>query len=292
MKYVRCRPYGVAEVSATRNLALSYDDDGGALVTREFDLVVLSIGIVAGEDRDGARRRPRGRARSPRLRAHRRLPPRGDLAPGRATPAARSPSPKDIPETVVQASAAACEAMDLLAPARRTLTTRQRVPARERRLRRGAAHRRLRLPLRHQHRRRRGRAGGARVREHAPERGLRGATTSTPARPDTQVQDQGQMIREHRLNRVVVASCTPRTHEPPLPRHLPRGGPQPVPLRDGEHPRPVLLGPHARAGAGHGEGQGPRPHGGGEGAPARAAPEPLRVGRARRPRDRRRHRPG
>ena len=31
---------------------------------------------------------------------------------------------------------------------------------------------------------------------------------------DTSLSNIKDMIREHRLNRVVVASCTPRTHEP------------------------------------------------------------------------------
>jgi len=37
-------------------------------------------------------------------------------------------------------------------------------------------------------------------------------------------------ITEHDLNRVVVASCTPRTHEPPVSGHLPAGGTQPLPV--------------------------------------------------------------
>ena len=39
-----------------------------------------------------------------------------------------------------------------------------------------------------------------------------------------------EKIAEHDLNRVVVASCTPRTHEPHLPGHAARGRPQSVPL--------------------------------------------------------------
>ena len=31
---------------------------------------------------------------------------------------------------------------------------------------------------------------------------------------DTSLSNVKDMIREHRLNRIVVASCTPRTHEP------------------------------------------------------------------------------
>ena len=88
--------------------------------------------------------------------------------------------PKDIPDTVMQASAAAARAMALLAPARGS-RVREELSARTRHQRRAAAGRRVRVPLRQQHRLggRRG-AGGARDPPSCPSSSMP-KTTSTPA---------------------------------------------------------------------------------------------------------------
>ena len=59
--------------------------------------------------------------------------------------------PKDIPETVTQASAAASMAMELLSSARNTLTTKAVYPDEHDVTDEAAAHRRVYLPLRAQH---------------------------------------------------------------------------------------------------------------------------------------------
>ncbi len=73
-----------------------------------------------------------------------------------------------------------------------------------------------------------------------------------------------QDIQEHKLNRIVVASCSPA----PARAHLPHGGGagrlESVLHADGQHPRARLLGARGQ-GRGHGEGQGP----GARGGPAR-----------------------
>ena len=127
VKYVRCRPAAVAEVPGTRNLQVSYHEDGGALATREFDLVVLSNGMVPA-------RSAKGLAGVLGLELDRHGFARtGGFHPvdtSRPGVYACGPfaGPKDIPETVVEASAAACKAMNLLAGARHTLTTKREYP--------------------------------------------------------------------------------------------------------------------------------------------------------------------
>jgi heterodisulfide reductase subunit A len=59
-----------------------------------------------------------------------------------------------------------------------------------------------------------------------------------------------ELIKEHKLNRIVVAACTPRAHRI-----------QPVPLRNGEHPRPMLVGARGQTWRGAGE----SPHAGQDG---------------------------
>ena len=97
-------------------------------------------------------------------------------------------------------------------------------------------------------------------------------------------------IAEHRLNRVVVASCTPRTHEPIFRDTLRDAGLNPVPAGDGQHPRPMLLGPLGQPGRGDREGDRPGPHGGGPGGRPRALAGGNRAGEQRGPGGRRRHR--
>ncbi len=49
-------------------------------------------------------------------------------------------------------------------------------------------------------------------------------------------------IKEHKLTGVVVAACSPRMHEPTFRRACAEAGLNPVPVRDGQHPRALLLG--------------------------------------------------
>jgi heterodisulfide reductase subunit A-like polyferredoxin len=51
-----------------------------------------------------------------------------------------------------------------------------------------------------------------------------------------------EVIKENDLNRIVVAACTPRTHEPLFQETLVSGRPEQIPLRNGQHPQSGLLG--------------------------------------------------
>ncbi len=210
VKYVRCRPYGVTEVPATRNLAVSYQEDGGAPETREFDLVVLANGIVPASsarklaDVFGLALDRHGFARTGGFQPVETSRP-GVFACG---PFA---GPKDIPETVVEASAAASKAMDLLAAARNTLTTKREYPP-EKDV--SGQEPRIGVFVCHCGKNIGGVADVPAVRDYAaalPNVVYAGDNLYTCS-ADTQVAIK-QKIEEHGLNRVVVASCTPRTHE-------------------------------------------------------------------------------
>ncbi|MHC4253927.1 MAG: CoB--CoM heterodisulfide reductase iron-sulfur subunit A family protein, partial [Planctomycetota bacterium] len=121
--------------------------------------------------------------------------------------------PKDIPETVAQASAAASKVSSVLAPARGALTVTQEYPTEravaaedEPRIGVFVCHCGINI-------------GGVvdvpAVVEHAktlPNVAYAEANLYTCSQ-DTQVAIRAK-IEEHGLNRVVVAACTPRTHEP------------------------------------------------------------------------------
>jgi heterodisulfide reductase subunit A len=119
--------------------------------------------------------------------------------------------PKDIPESVAQASAAAACAMEKLAPVRGTLIKRHEYP-----WERDVTDEKPRIGVFICH------CGHniasvvdvTRVAEVAGKMpGIAHAETNLYACSDTSQQHIKDVIRDKRLNRLVVASCSPRTHE-------------------------------------------------------------------------------
>ncbi len=217
VRYVRCMISAVYEVPTNHNLRLTYvtyagEDGKRPLVhEEEFDLVVLSVGLRPSE----ATRQMAGRLGLELnefgfAKVNKYQPGQTSL-PGVYVAGAFA-EPKDIPESVIEASCAAAQVSALLADARGTATC---------------------------------------VAEYPPERDVSeepervgvfichcginiGAVVNVPevveyaqtlpgvayaernlytCSQDTQERIT-QRIREYGLNRVVVASCTPRTHEP------------------------------------------------------------------------------
>jgi len=211
VRYVRSMVSMVTEVPGTGNLRLRYATPDGKNAEEEFDLVVLSVGLRPPEgtrelaERLGVELNEYGFAEPPPFQ------PAQTTRPGIFVAGAFS-EPKDIPETVIEASCAASQASALLADVRGTLTE-ERVWPEERD-----------------------------VSEEPPRVGVFichcginiGAVVDVPAVVEyasalpyvayaehnlyTCSQDTQERIREriqeYNLNRVVVASCTPRTHEP------------------------------------------------------------------------------
>ena len=211
VRYVRSLVSRVKDVPGTGNVRLEYATPDGKNVEEEFDLVVLSVGLRPPE---GTRELAERLGVALNEYGFAELPP---YQPGQTTRpgifvAGPFSEPKDIPETVIEASCAAAQASALLADARGTLTEKRVWPAERD------------------------------VSEEAPRVGVFichcginiGAVVDVPnvveyaaslpnvayaernlytCSQDTQERIR-ECIREHGLNRVVVASCTPRTHEP------------------------------------------------------------------------------
>jgi len=211
---VRLRRARVTEVgpgASSRQLNLLFENEAGRLEREEFDMVVLSVGFEGGEAL-------RGLARTLKLP----LNASGFIVSETFSPVSTPRSgifvcgpaqePKDIPETVVQASAAAAAAGRILAPSRFSEVETKVYPE-ERNV-----------------------AGEPpRIGVFVCQCGINiGGVVDVPAlaeyarglpyvryaednlytcSQDTQTHIK-EMIAEHGLNRVVVASCTPRTHEP------------------------------------------------------------------------------
>jgi len=209
--FVRAKVYGVQELDSTGNLLLKYLGEDGKLTTSEFDLVVLSVGLQPS---------PESIKLAKELGIQ--LNPYGFCYTGMFSPVETSKpgifvcgafqGPKDIPETVMQASGSAAKSASLLSPARNTLTKKKEYPpekdvsGEEPRIGVFVCHCGINI-------------GGV---VNVPE--VTEYTKSLPnvvyaennlytCSQDTQEKIKA-MIGEHNLNRVVVASCSPRTHEP------------------------------------------------------------------------------
>ncbi|MEK7275734.1 MAG: FAD-dependent oxidoreductase, partial [Chloroflexota bacterium] len=210
-RYVRAMPSAIRQHPATEALEIQYALPDGQLITETFDLVVLSVGLQA----------PAGMARlAEELGAN--LNAFGfcqttNLSPLNTTregvyvcgPLAE---PKDIPETVMSASAAAARAMTLLAEARHTLVSPKEYPpeidvsGQEPRIGVFVCHCGTNIA---------GVVDVAAVTEYA--RALPDVAHADHNLFTCSTDSQAKIraaIKEYDLNRVVVASCTPRTHEP------------------------------------------------------------------------------
>ena len=214
VRYVRSMVSAVKEAPRSQNLRLSYAAfDGGRPFPHEeeFDLVVLSVGLKpTPETQEMARRlgidlNEYGFAEAPLYR------PAHCSRPGIFVAGAFG-EPKDIPETVIEASCAAAQASALLAPARGSLT-RQAVYPPERDVSQEPA--RVGVFVCHCGINIGGVVDVPDVVEYA--KGLPGVVYAErnlyTCSQDTQEKITAT-VREQGLNRVVVASCTPRTHEP------------------------------------------------------------------------------
>jgi len=209
--YIRCRPAAIEEIPETKDLKVEYLTEDDRKLSREYDLGVLCTGLqpsAAGKDladRFGLSSNKHGFCDASRF-APVDSSREGVFVAGPFT------EPKDIPETVVQGSAAAAQAMSLLADERWTLTTEKEYPP-ERDV--AGQEPRIGVFVCHCGKNIGGVADVPAIVEYAKtlpdvayaEENL--YTCST----DSQ-EKMKQMIEEHDLNRVVVTSCSPRTHEP------------------------------------------------------------------------------
>ena len=211
IRFIRSRPSRIDEMGTSSSLRVGYVSEEGGYRAEEFDLVVLSSGL-----------NPPSRAREMARTFGIVLDGNGFAAASSLDPVASSrpgvylcgpfAEPKDIPETVVEASSAAADAMVLLAESRGTLVTKTELPPEQ-----DISGQVPRIGVFVCHC---GKNIGAyvdvpAVREYA--KGLPDVIFAMDnlytCSSDAQVIIKAK-IEEHRLNRVVVSSCSPRTHEP------------------------------------------------------------------------------
>lgn len=211
VKYTRCRVSSLKENPANKNLVVQWTSQDGERLAEEFDLVVLSVGMEMSES-----------VKSLGQRLGIQLDDYGFCQPIPFRPLETSRTgifaagpflePKDIPETVVDASGAAANAQVLLAKVRGALARHREYPP-ERDAQSESP--RVGVFVCHCGSNIAGYLDVKAVAEHAltlpnvvhTETNLYSCSQDSIARIT-------QTVKAENLNRVVVASCTPRTHEP------------------------------------------------------------------------------
>ena len=210
VRYIRSIPSTIKEMQRTKNLLITYILEDGTLTEEEFDMVVLSVGLTPPKD-------------APELAESLgiELEEHGFCKTSLENPVQTSRDgvfvcgafggPKDIPETIMEASGAVACAEGLLASRRGTLIAEEKIP--------------LEKDLR---------GVGPRIGVFVCHCGINiGGVVDVPAvvkytkalpnvvyveenlftcSQDTAVK-MAEAIKEQNLTRVVVASCSPRTHE-------------------------------------------------------------------------------
>ncbi|RJP60734.1 MAG: CoB--CoM heterodisulfide reductase iron-sulfur subunit A family protein [Deltaproteobacteria bacterium] len=211
VRFIRCMVSKIVEMPRTKNLRVTYINEEGKPVEEEFDMMVLSGGLTPSED---------ARALGERLEI--RLNQYGFCETSQFSPLSTSRAgifvsgvfqgPKDIPETVAQASGSVACASGLLSESRGSMVKGKEYPLE------------------------------TEVKDISPRIGVFvchcginiGGVIDVPqvkgyaeSLRDVVYAEEGlyvcsqdfqelmkKAISEHNLNRVVVASCSPRTHEP------------------------------------------------------------------------------
>ncbi len=210
VRFVKSRIHSVIEEPGTDNLILKYADEQGKIHEEVFDMVILSVGLTIPKDsvdlakRIGVALNPYNFVKTSTFN------PLETSRPG-VYVSGTFQGPKDIPSSVTEASGAACAAGRHLAPARHTLTKTVTMPTERDVLgeepRVGVFVCKCGINI----------AGVIDVDDVSdyaaslPNVVYTGENLFTCSQ-DTQVSIK-EIIDEHKLNRVVVASCTPKTHE-------------------------------------------------------------------------------
>ena len=211
VRFIRGMISSVKELKRTGNLLIRYVGDSGEVIEEEFDMVVLSVGLEPPKgisdlaEKLGVDLNEFGFISVDRY-APTETSRQGIFACGAAV------EPQDIPSSVVQAGAAACMAARMLSESRGTMIRRREYPP-ERDIRGEPP--RIGVFVCHCGNNIAGVVDVKEVAEHASklENVVLAETLLYACSPDG-LKRIRQAVEEMNLTRVVVASCTPRTHEP------------------------------------------------------------------------------
>ncbi|MHC4487785.1 MAG: FAD-dependent oxidoreductase [Planctomycetota bacterium] len=211
VNYIRCRIPSIEEVPNTGNLIIHYLEEDDRKTSREYDMVVLSVGMCPPknvqeiEEKFGIELNEFNFCQTSVFKP---------VESGRDGVYVAGPftEPKDIPETVMQASASASKVMSLLHDVRGSLIQPKEYPPE---LDVSGQEPRIGIFVCHCGTNIAGVVNVPEVVEYARTLpNLVYAENNLYSCSNDAQEGIKEKIKEHNLNRVVVASCTPRTHEP------------------------------------------------------------------------------
>ena len=221
VRFVKSRITGITPIDGTGMNLIRYVDEAGRKIEEEFDIVVLSVGL-------GATKQGAGLAQKLGVELDRYdFAETGSFTPVQSSKpgiyvCGTSQGPKDIPSSVIDSSAAAGVAGSKLSEARWTLTKTEEVveetDIRGEPTRTGVFVCCCGTNI----------AGTVNVPDVVEfAKRLPGVAYAEQnmfsCSQDTQ-EKMSQVIKEQKLNRVVVAACTPKTHEPLFQETLAKAG--------------------------------------------------------------------
>ncbi|HZE21745.1 MAG TPA: hypothetical protein VE082_06805, partial [Desulfobaccales bacterium] len=210
-RLIRSRVHSVEPVDDSGDLKIRYVTEAGEVLEEIFNLVVLSVGgVVSPETIELANKL--GVELSPNRFMHTQgFAPVNTSRPG-VFSCGYFNGPKDIPQSVMEGSAAAAAVSQSLAAARDTLTHEKTYPpevdvsGEPPRVGVFICHCGLNIG---------GVADVPALEEYAKEiSDVAYVQSNLFTCSQDAINQMAEMIREHKLNRVVVASCSPSTHQP------------------------------------------------------------------------------
>ena len=211
IRFIRSRVHSVDPVQGTDDLEIRYVTESGETVNEVFDMIILSIGIETSPEVIKLAKRLRVDLTAGSFCQTSSFAPVATSRKGISVCGAFQ-GPKDIPQSVVDSSAAASAAGEILSAARNTLTSKKEVVPEvnviNERPRIGVfvCHCGINIA---------GVVDVPAVAEYAGTLPYVEFATDNLYSCSQDTQDtMAKIIAEKKLNRVVVAACTPKTHEP------------------------------------------------------------------------------
>ena len=211
VRFIRCRVPEITQDPETNDLFIKFETENGDWETEKFDLVVLSVGFEPGASIKSLAEKTGVELNNYGFCQNSELMPLETSVPGILACGAFA-GPKDIPETVVEASGAAAKAGGIIMSQRNKLVSQKEYPqeidvsGKEPRIGVFVCHCGINI--------------GAYV--DVPAVVEHAKTLPNVVHADENIytcsQDTQQLlvelIKKHDLNRIMIASCSPRTHEP------------------------------------------------------------------------------
>ena len=211
VRFVRSRVHTIDPVRGSDDLSVRYVDDSGATIEEKFDMIVLSVGLQTSPEVVQMAKKLNIELTEGNFCATSTFEPVETSRPGIFVCGAFQ-GPKDIPQSVVDSSAAAAAVGEILAQGRNTCTKQPEVVPEVNvvgeRPRIGVFVCRCGINIA-------GVVDVPGVADYAATLPYVEYATDNIYSCSQDTQDtMAQIIKQKKLNRVVVAACTPKTHQP------------------------------------------------------------------------------